>query len=199
MPLPTLVELDSEGGSFDNSSEGGALPQTGPKKSVRFAADPSNAGEEAAHRAGLAAHPISPVRDDGGGSGAASPDGSGDHSQAAGGEAASEASAADNARQSDCNDAVDAKGHGMLPSWRMQFKMPYVQWCAPQAPANTLPTLSQHTSQRSGTDPSPEVALVATQVQRHRYRHLARCVICRPGVRGNPRRQVTDLQSCING
>jgi hypothetical protein len=127
MPLPTVRELDSGGSSLSDSGQSCAPPLRGPKKSVRFAADPEDAHEKASHSPDLVACPSSSGNDDGSTSGAAMPAGSGDNSHAAGGKAHPDISAADTSPDGGY-DAVDAKGHGVLPSWRLHFKMPVVAW-----------------------------------------------------------------------
>lgn len=127
MPLPTVKEFDSGGSSLSASGDGGVPQLKGPRKSVRFATDAVYACDKQSHSPGLAAHPPSSGNDDGGTCGPATLDGSGDDNHAALGKAKPDISAPDASPDSGF-DAVDAKGHGALPSWRAQFKMPVVEW-----------------------------------------------------------------------
>ena len=122
---PILEQLEGRRCSTDHS-ESRALAAA-PKKSVRFSADAKHDKEITAHTTGPAVHAT--TSDSRGGSGerdtAATTVGRIDHGDAAGGEASETASTADLSKK-DSEAAMDAKRHGLLPTWRV--KMPVVQW-----------------------------------------------------------------------
>jgi hypothetical protein len=97
-------------------------PRT-PKKSVRLSSDTTSERDAAAHSAGPAAHAANGGRDGGGAPDLATPAGSKEQDHAVDGNDCSGFSAADPLKGSG-GDAVEAKGHRMLPSWRA--KMPIV-------------------------------------------------------------------------
>jgi hypothetical protein len=131
MPLPTVRELDSSSGSLDGNGGACSSRQKGPRKCVRFADVAEYADEKASQSSGVAAESPGSGADDGSDSGRMLAAGSGDEGGAAGAKAHSATSAADSPQNSG-HDAVDAKGHGTLPSWRKHFRMPVVEWWAPQ-------------------------------------------------------------------
>jgi hypothetical protein len=118
---PILEQLEGRRCSTDHS-ESRALLTAAPKKSVRFSADAEDDKEITAHTTGPVTRAA--LGDSRGGSGerdtAAMAAGDIDH-----GDASEAASTADLFKK-DSEAAMDARRHGLLPTWRV--KMPVVQW-----------------------------------------------------------------------